>query len=158
MFTRISVLVSFAILFCFPIYINAADRLTAPPFQNLQQQNDELTRQLGYRVDRFTPPKISYTLSCIDAFSLTIDLSIADDKEITYYAIQEQGGDPPTNIITFVEPGLASLNYPFTVSPGLGVRKFLFIASDTNGNTSKSLLQIDPDICFGPCPPGAICP
>ncbi len=158
MFNMISVLILSAILFCFPIGANAADSTTGQPFKNLQQQIDRLTQQLGDLVDRFTPPTISYTLSCIGAFSLTINLSITHNKEMVYYAIQEQGGNPPANIITFVEPGLNSVNYELTVEPGPGIRTFLLIASDIYGNVSKSLLQIHPDICFGPCPVGAICP
>ena len=158
MFNKISVLILSAVLFCLPIGAHAANSPAGQPFKNLQQQIDRLTQQLGDLVDKFTPPTISYTLSCIDAFSLTINLSITDNKEIVYYAIQEQGGNPPANIITFVEPGLTSVNYALTVEAGPGIRTFLLIASDIYGNVSKSLLQIDPNICFGPCPAGAICP
>ena len=145
-------------ILCVPVFAYAGGNPPGQPFQNLQQQIDKLTQQLGELVNRLTPPTISYTLSCIDAFSLSIDLSITGNKEIAYFVIQEQGGSQPTNIITFVEPGLTSVNYQFTVEPGPGVRKLLFIASDIEGNTNKSLVEINPNICFGPCPPGVICP
>jgi hypothetical protein len=146
------------LILCVPVLSYSGGNPSGQPFQNLQQQIDKLTQQLSELANRVTPPTISYTLSCIDAFSLTIDLSITDDEEIVYYAIQEQGGNPPANIITFVEPGLTSVNYPLTVEAGPGIRTFLFTASDIYGNVSKSLLQIDPNICFGTCPDGAICP
>ena len=97
---------------------------------------------------RFSPPTISYKLSCVDAFSLTVNLSFTDDRELAYFAIQEQGGNPPKNILIFVEPGLATIDYPLTVEPGPGIRKLLFLVSNTNGNVSKSLLEIAPNICF----------
>jgi len=137
------------LIFCAPMLAYSGGNPPGQPFEYLQKQIDKLTRQLGEFVDRFTPPTISYGLSCGGSI-LTVDLSITDDKEITYYAIQQQGGDPPINIITFVEAELAIVNYQFTVDPGPGVRKLLFIAVDNEGNSSKSLLEIKPDICPGP--------
>jgi hypothetical protein len=135
------------LIFCAPVLAYSGGNPSGQPFEYLQKQIEKLTRQLEEVADRFTPPTISYELPCSGSI-LTIDLSITDDKEITYYAIQEQGGDPPINIIIFVEPELASVNYQFTVDPGPEVRKLLFIAVDTEGNSSKSLLEINPDICF----------
>jgi hypothetical protein len=102
----------------------------------------------GSNMDCSIPPMISYTSSCVGSI-LNIDLNITGNKEIAYYAIQEQGGDPPTNTITFVGPGLTSVDYKFTVDPGPNLRTLLFIASDTCGNTIKSLLEIEPNICSG---------
>jgi len=150
MMNRKVILLFLIFILCFPVLSYSGGNPPGQPFQNLQQQLDKLTQQLRELVNRVTPPTISYTLSCIGAFSLIIDLSITDNEEIVYYAIQEQGGNPPANIITFVEPGLTSVNYPLTVEAGPGIRTFLFIASDIYGNFSKSLLKIDPDICFGP--------
>jgi hypothetical protein len=147
MITKISVSVLLATLFCFPIYVDAGDNLQGRPFKNLQKQIDELTRQLGDLNNRFTPPTISFEFSC-DTSSLTIDLDVEDGDGITYYAIQEQGGDPPINIIIFVEPELTNVNYAFTVDPGPGNRRLLFIASDIYGNASNTLFDIDPDICL----------
>ena len=144
------------LILCAPVLAYSGGNPSGQPFEYLQKQIDKLTRQLGNLADRFTPPTISYALSCGGSI-LTVDLSITDDKEIAYYAIQQQGGDPPINIITFVEPELASVNYQFTVDPGPGVRKLLFIAVDTEGNSSKSFVEIKPDICSRPCPEGAVC-
>jgi hypothetical protein len=151
---RILVLSLVSIL-CVPVFGYAGGNPPGQPFQNLQQQIDKLTQQLGGLTNRLTPPTISHTLSCSGAFSLNIDLS---NKEIAYLAIQEQGANSSVNTITFVEPGLTNVTDQFTVELGTEVRKFLFIASDAEGNTGKSLIQIKPDICFGPCHPGEICP
>ena len=158
MIRRRILVLSLVSILCVPVFAYAGGNPPGQPFQNLQQQIDKLTQQLRSLTNRFTPPTISHTLSCLDAFLLDIDLSITGNKEIAYFAIQEQGINSSVNTITFVEPGLTSVNYQFTVESGAEVRKFLFIASDTEGNTGKSLIQINPDICFGPCPPGEICP
>ena len=141
-----------------PVGALAGGKVPGQPFEYLQEQINTLAQQIRNLESRVAPPTITYTPTCIDTFSLDIDLNFTDDNEIAYYAIQEQGGNPPMNIIVFVEPGLATANYSLTVDPGPGVRKLLFIAADTDGNVSKSLFQIDPDICFGPCPGGVICP
>jgi len=105
-----------------------------------------------------TPPTVDSSVTCIDAFTMILNLNIVDDTEIAYYAIQEQGGDPPLNIITFVEPGVNVVDYGLTANVGPEVRIFLLVASDIEGKMSKSLVQVDPDICLGSCPGGAICP
>jgi hypothetical protein len=150
MFTRLSLLGVLVLLFCCPISSDAADSPRGQPFQNLQQQIDELN-------SRFTPPNISYTLSCVDAFQVTLHLTVIDDNEIAYYAIQQQGGDPPINFITFLEPGLTRADYSLGVDLGTEDREFLLIASDIYGNTSRSLLHIVHDLCLI-CEPGTICP
>jgi len=150
MFSRKSLFVLLAFLLCFPVWSDAADHELGRPFWVLQQQINDLNRQVRNLAGRFSPPVISYTLPCTNAFSLTLNLIITDDKEIAYYAIQEQGGDPPANIITFVEPGLASVNYSLTIEPGLATRRFLLIATDTDGNSSKASFEIAPDFCYGP--------
>jgi hypothetical protein len=146
----------FILIFCAPMIVYSGGSPQGQPFEYLQRQMEKLTRQLGEFKDRFTPPTIAYELSCSGSI-LTVDLSITDDKEITYYAIQQQGGDPPINIITFVGPDLASVNYQLTIDPGPGVRSLLFIAVDTEGNSSKRLLEIEPHIC-STCSEGNVCP
>ena len=158
MIKRRILVLSLVSILCVPVFSYAGGNPPGQPFQNLQQQIDKLTQQLGGLTNRLTPPTISQKLSCHDAFLLNIDLSITGNKEIAYFAIQEQGANSSVNTITFVEPGLTSVNDQFTVELGTEVRKFLFIASDTQGNTGKSLIEINPDICFGPCHPGEICP
>jgi hypothetical protein len=158
MIKRRILVLSLVSILCVPAFAYAGGNPPGQPFQNLQQQIDKLTQQLGALTKRLIPPTISQTLSCIDAFSLNIDLNITGNKEIAYFAIQEQGDNSSMNTITFIEPGLTSVNYQFTVEPGTEIRKFLFIALDTEGNTGKSLIEIKPDICFGPCLPGEICP
>ena len=143
------VILSLVFIICAPVLAHSGGNPPGQPFQYLEQKVEKLTNRLGELADRFTPPTISYESSC-DGSSLNIDLSITGNAEIAYYAIQEQGGNPPTNMITFVEPGLTNVSYQFTVDPGPNVRTLLFIASDTYGNTSKSLLEIKPGICFTP--------
>jgi hypothetical protein len=111
----------------------------------------------GPILDCSTPPTISYQYSCVGSI-LNIDLNIVGNKEIAYYAIQEQGGDPPTNTITFVGPGLTSVNYQLSVEPRPNTRTLLFVASDTCGNTGKSLLEIEPNICSDFCTDNSQCP
>ena len=147
-----------ALILCVPMLAYSGENPAGQPFQSLQKQIDTLTRQLGNIADRFTPPAISYGLFCENFFEAILELTVIDDKEIAYYAIQKQGGDPPLNIMTFVEPGLTSAKYSLLIGVGDVDQKYLLIASDTYGNVSKYLLQINPDICFTPCPPGQICP
>ncbi|MBI4528331.1 MAG: hypothetical protein HY695_31440 [Deltaproteobacteria bacterium] len=149
MITRKSVLFLLAIFFCFPIVIGAADRnVPGQPFKNIQNQVNELLQQLRGVLTRFTPPTIAHSLSCAGASSLIIDLTFADDRGLAYFAIQEQGGNPPANILIFVEPELTTAEYQLTVDPGPGIRKLLFIAQDIEGNVNNSLLEIAPDVCF----------
>jgi hypothetical protein len=149
---------SLVLILCVPVLAYSGGNPAGQPFESLQKQIDTLTRQLGDIADRFTPPAIFYTLSCLNPFEVNLELTVIDDKEIAYYAIQKQGGDPPFNIITFVEPGLTSASYSLLIGVGDDDQKYLLIASDTYGNVSKYLLQINPDICVTPCPPGQICP
>ena len=158
MIQRGMVFFSLGLILCVPVFAYSGGNPAGQPFAYLQNQIDVLTRQLGNIADRFTPPVISYTLSCVSPFEVNLALTVSDDKEIAYYAIQKQGGDPPFNIITFVEPGLTSANYSLLLGVGDDADKYLLIASDTYGNISKYLLQIDHDICITPCPPGEICP
>ena len=149
---------SFILILCVPMFAYSGANPSGQPFEYLQKQIDILTRQLGNIADRFTPPAISYELFCENFFEATLELTVMDDKEIAYYAIQKQGGDPPLNIMTFVEPGLTSAKYSLLIGVGDVDQKYLLIASDTYGNVSKYLLQINRNICVTPCPPGQICP
>jgi len=149
---------SLVLILCVPVFAYSGGNPAGQPFESLWKQIDALTRQLEDIADRFTPPAISYTLSCMSPFEVNLELTVTDDKEIAYYAIQKQGGDPPLNIITFVEPGLTSANYSLLIGVGDVDQKYLLIASDTYGNVSKYLLQINRNICFTPCLPGEICP
>lgn len=158
MFNRGITFLSLVLILCVPMFAYSGGNPAGQPFEYLQKQIDALTRQLGGIADRFTPPAISYTLSCISTFEVNLELTVIDDKEIAYYSIQKQGGDPPLNILTFVEPGLTSANYSLLLGVGDDDHKYLLIASDTYGNVSKYLLQIDRDICFAPCSPGETCP
>lgn len=157
MITRLTVFALAVIVFCVPTFAFAQNASLPPgkPFEVLQQQIDGLTQQLE-TVSRVTPPAISVSLSCQGPFTVIVSLSIEDDKELAYYAIQKQGGDPPINTTTYVEPGMKMVEYAFTVETGTGF--YLFVAGDTEGNVGKSLVDIETSVCAGPCPPGAICP
>ena len=157
MIVRKVLLVCLAFVLCFPVLTYAADKPQGQPFQFLQQQVDSLKEQLG-NLPKFTPPTITSTLTCVSSLSMIINLSITDEKEIAYYAIQQQGGNPPINIIVFVEPGVSGANYELTVESGSEARTLLFIASDTEGNVGKSMLEIKPNVCLNPCPDEVVCP
>ncbi len=160
MIDRRMVLLALVLIISAPVLGYSGGNPPGQPFQSIQRQIDELKNQLGDLQDRFTPPTISYESSC-EGSLLKIDLNVTDDKEIAYYGIQEQGGNPPTNLIIFVESGLASVNYQFTVDPGSKARMLLFVAADNEGNISKSLFEIEPDVCIDPvCTPGQaqLCP
>jgi hypothetical protein len=129
----------------------------AAPFEYLQKQIDELAGQLGIIEDRFTPPTISYALSCHWP-DVNLGLTVTDDKEIAYHVIQKQGGDPARPIITFVEPGLTIASYSITVGAGPEETDYLLVAADTNGNVAKDMVHIDDDTCRTPCGPGQVCP
>lgn len=157
MITRKVVLVCLAFVLCFPVFTYAADKPQGQPFQFLQQQIDRLKEQLD-SLPKFTPPTITSTLTCVSDLSMVANLSITDDEEIAYYAIQLQGGEPPFDIIVFVEPGVNQANYELTLESGSETRTLLFVATDTEGNVGKSMMEIPPNACFGPCPEGVICP
>jgi hypothetical protein len=94
-----------------------------------------------------TPPSISYTLNCQDPFELTLEVDIVDDEEVAFYATQRQGGDPPLNILVFVEPGQSSEHYELTVGVGPDEVSYLLVATDIEGNVAKELFSIPADFC-----------
>jgi hypothetical protein len=69
------------------------------------------------------------------------------NQGLAYFAFQEQGGNPPANFVTFVEPGVTNVTRDVDIEPGLGTRTFLFVAADTDGNAAASLLSVPPDAC-----------
>src|SRR5512135_380095 len=105
MFHRKIVVFALVLVIWAPIHAYSAS--TVPPSRPLnyvQGQIENVRSQLEEFGGRFTPPAISYESSCNGA-SLNVDLSITDTSELSYYAIQEQGGNPSTNMIVFIEPG-----------------------------------------------------
>jgi hypothetical protein len=148
---------SLTVALCIPASANAAGP-SGGPLQAMQQQIDRLTQQYGDLAKRLTPPRVALATSCVDAFSLTIRFNVRADRDLAYFAYQEQGGDPPANFVTFVEPGVTSVTHEFNIDPTTGPRRFLVVAADTIGNAASSLLPVAPDVCIPPCPPGAVCP
>ena len=157
MITHRNVVWLLALAFWIPGLAQAAGP-AAGPLHTLQQQIDRLTRQYDDLAGRLTPPTLSHALSCVDAFLATIRLDISGNKEIAYYAVQEQGGNPPANFVTFVEPGRTTVAHQVNVEPGPATRTFLLVTGDTDGNVARAVLHVAPDVCFGPCPAAAICP
>lgn len=151
------VLVCLAFVLFFPVFSYTEEKPQGLPFQSLQQQIDSLKEQVG-SLPKFTPPTITSTLTCMSDLSMVVNLSITDDKEIAFYAIQQQGGNPPFNIIIFVEHGVSHTTYELTLETMSETRTLLFVASDTEGNIGKSVLVIEPDACLGPCTEGDVCP
>ena len=137
--------------------VNAASP-SGGPLQAMQQQIDRLTRQYEDLAKRLTSPRIVLAPACVDAFSLTVRFNINADRNLAYFAFQEQGGNPPANFVTFVEPGVTSVVHEVNIDPTTGPRRFLVVAADTDGNAASSLLPVATDVCIPPCPPGAICP
>lgn len=148
---------SLMVALCIPAPVSAAGP-SGGPLQAMQQQIDRLTRQYDDLAKRLTSPRIVLAPSCVDAFSLTIRFNISADRTLAYFAFQEQGGNPPANFVTFVEPGVTSVVHEVNIDPTTGPRRFLVVAADTDGNAASSLLPVAVDACIPPCPPGAICP
>jgi hypothetical protein len=46
-----------------------------------------------------TPPVITPTLTCQGVFDVTLGLTIWDDDEVAFFAIQKQGTDPALNYL-----------------------------------------------------------
>jgi hypothetical protein len=117
------------------------------PLQAMQEQIDFLTNQYQALASRLERPKVSLTLSCAGGLSTTVRLSVAASRDIAYFAFQEQGGDPPANFVTFVQPGVTGVTRDITIDLGITTRTFLLVAADTDGNAAASLLQVPPDAC-----------
>jgi len=146
-----------AVALCIPTFADAAGP-AGGPLQSMQEQIDRLTQQYQELANRLARPQISLAQFCVDSFLLTIRFSASANRDLAYFAFQEQGGNPPANFVTFVEPGVTTLIHEIDVEPGPGVRTFLFVATDTDGNAASSLLAVEPNVCIPPCPPGTICP
>lgn len=130
----------------------------AGPLHGLRQQVRGLSRDYEDLASRLVPPALSHTVTCISALQATIRLDASDDQEIAYYAVQEQGGNPPANYVTFVAPGLTAVTHEFDIEVGPGKRTFLLVAADADGNIARALVEVAPDACQVPCPPDVICP
>lgn len=128
--------------------------------QSLQQQVDRLTLQYEDLASRLARPTLSHALTCIDPLLATIRLhvTVKRPRKIAYYAVQEQGGNPPANYVTFVEPGHTAVTHEFDVEVGTATRTFLLVAGDTDGNVARAMVDVAPDACASPCPPDVICP
>jgi hypothetical protein len=131
---------STAALLCLIVTTSAAAAPPAGPLRQLQDRIDELA-------SRFAPPSVSYALVCRGALEAELTVTVSDDHEVAQLAIQEQGGDPPANIIIFVEPGLTSASYTLTLELGPGERRLLLVGSDSYGNTAKALALLSADAC-----------
>jgi len=118
----------------------------AGPLQSLQQQVDRLTRQYEELASRLTPPTLSHALSCVGTLA-TIQLDVRGNKEIAYYAVQEQGGNPPANFVTFVAPGLTAVTPTFDVDMSSVTRTFLLVTGDTDGNVARAVINVTPGVC-----------
>ena len=101
-------------------------------------------------VETFAPPEISYSLSCDASSVLDLEMVVEDDVEIAYYAIQQQGGDPPVNVTVYAEPGSKMEEYSITLDISPDDRLILLIASDIFGNTTKELVEVPADVCVQP--------
>jgi hypothetical protein len=97
-----------------------------------------------------SPPVIVRTLTCDDAFQLTLGLEIFDDQEVAFFAIQKQGTDPALNYLYSVEPGAQLVDYEITIGVGPSDEAYLIIASDMEGNVAKELFAVPADFCSSP--------
>lgn len=91
-----------------------------------------------------TPPVISRSVICENPFVWTLRLSIWDDIEVAFYAIQLQGFFGLNNVVS-VEPGLQLVEMDLTGND-VG-RTLLVLASDMEGNVAKDLVTVPPDYC-----------
>lgn len=105
---------------------------------------------ISWNTQEFTPPVIDRTLTCDNVFDLTVGLTISDDDEVAFYAIQKQGTDPALNYVYSVEPGVQIVDYEITIGVGSNEEWYLVLASDVEGNVSKDLFSVPPDFCLTP--------
>jgi len=105
---------------------------------------------ISWNSREITPPVIERTLTCVDPFDLTLGLTVWDDDEVAFFAIQKQGTDPALNYVYSVEPGVQLVEYEITIGVGPNEESYLVLSSDMEGNVSKDLFSVPPDFCLPP--------
>jgi len=94
-----------------------------------------------------TPPVITPTLTCLGVFDVTLGLTIWDDDEVAFFAIQKQGTDPALNYVYSVEPDVQTVEYEINLGVGPADESYLVLASDMGGNIAKALVEVPADYC-----------
>jgi hypothetical protein len=94
-----------------------------------------------------TPPVITATLTCQGVFDVILGLTIWDDDEVGFFAIQKQGTDPALNHVYSVEPDVQTVVYGITLGVGPVDESYLILASDMEGNIAKALVEVPADFC-----------
>jgi len=94
-----------------------------------------------------TPPVITPTLTCQGVFDVILGLTIWDDDEVGFFAIQKQGTDPALNYLYSVEPGVQTVEYGITLGVGPADESYLILASDMEGNIAKAMVEVPADFC-----------
>jgi hypothetical protein len=91
-----------------------------------------------------TPPLISHdipsTINGVDVPNTDFALIVNDDNEIAFYGLQE--GNQSAQL--FLNPGESNtISFLPAISKHSGINQFYVFASDTNGNTSKLLIEFE---------------
>jgi len=94
-----------------------------------------------------TPPVITPTLTCQGVFDVTLGLTIWDDGEVAFFAIQKQGTDPALNYVYSIEPEVQTVEYGINLGVGMADESYLILASDMEGNIAKALVEVPADYC-----------
>jgi hypothetical protein len=89
-------------------------------------------------------------LTCENTLDLVVGLTIWDDDEVAFFAIQKQGSDPALNYVYSVEPGVQLVEYEILIGVASTEESYLVLASDVEGNVSKDLFSVPPGFCLDP--------
>jgi hypothetical protein len=105
---------------------------------------------ISWNAQEVSPPIIDRTLTCENSLEVVVGLTIWDDAEVAFFAIQKQGTDPALNYVYSVEPGVQSVDYEILIGVGSSEESYLVLASDVEGNVSKDLFSVPPGFCLDP--------
>jgi hypothetical protein len=78
---------------------------------------------------------------------VTLGLTIWDDDEVAFFAIQKQGTDPALNHLYSVEPGVQTVDYGISLGVGPADESYLVLASDMGGSIAKALVAVPANHC-----------
>lgn len=89
-----------------------------------------------------TPPEIVHDApSSTSSDSISIEVTITDDDEIAYYAVQDSNHSE-NNQTVYVNPGEAEDTFNFTQDTSLLENTVLLVVADVSGNMSKELITV----------------
>lgn len=77
--------------------------------------------------------------------TISINVSITDDQELAYYAIQDEQ-EPTNNKMEVLDPTVANTSFVLDKVLVEGANKVIIMASDMEGNITKSLIDINAEL------------